>query len=111
MSTKNIIHVRSNCDLNVNYDTLKLTPFTELILVGVSPSYESNDNMDGLTKKFKTEEFIFKTTIEGMRLLVEQLTQVLEGMERIEKMTVGLNELIKEAQVEKEKPKDNPGVM
>ena len=106
--SRTIIHVRSNCDLSVNYDTLKLTPLTELIIVGVSPVYEADEDQEKLTKKLVSEEFRFKTDIEGMKMFIQELTEALAGMERIENMAVGLNNIIEEAKTKKPAAEDTP---
>ena len=101
MKSKTLISVRSNCDFSLNYEEGTLHPQTEVILITTSPKYKLGK--DKLIKDQEIEEFRFKSTLEGINLLIGELQLVVKNMNAFEQTAGSFNAIIKSAQERDEK--------
>jgi hypothetical protein len=69
MKSNNLISVRSNCNFALNYETGKLHPQTEVILITTAPKYVINKKKDSYTKETDITEYRFLSGLEGINVL------------------------------------------
>jgi hypothetical protein len=94
MKNKTLISVRSNCDFSLNYETGKLHPQTEVILITTSPKYKLNAKKGELIKEQEVEEFRFKSSLEGINTLIGELQLVVKNMNAFEQTAGSFNAII-----------------
>jgi hypothetical protein len=107
MKNKTIISVRSNCDFSLNYETGKLHPQTEIILITTSPKYKLNTKKGELTKEQDVEEFRFKAGLEGINTLIGELQLVVKNMNAFEQTAASFNAIIESAKQQKANEDEN----
>ena len=94
MKSNNLISVRSNCNFALNYETGKLHPQTEVILITTAPKYVFNKKKDGYTKDSDISEYRFITNLDGLNLLIGELQMVVKNMTAFEQTAAGFNVII-----------------
>lgn len=107
MKNKTIISVRSNCDFALNYETGKLHPQTEIILITTSPKYKLNTKKGELIKEQDVEEFRFKSGLEGVNTLIGELQLVVKNMNAFEQTAASFNAIIESAKQHKANEDEN----
>ena len=103
MKNKTLISVRSNCDFALNYETGKLHPKTEVILITTSPKYVINKKGDGLIKSAEVDEFRFISDLEGVNKLIGELQLVVKNMNAFDQTASSFNAIIQSAKEQQEK--------
>lgn len=101
MTNKRLISVRSNCDFSLNYETGKLHPQAEVIIITTSPTYELNEAKDNLIKEQSITEYRFKSSLEGINTLIGELQLVVKNMNDFEQMAASFNAIITSAKQNK----------
>jgi len=94
MKNNTLISVRSNCNFSLDYDTSKLHPQTEIILITTAPKYELNKKKDGFTKEVEISEYRFLSSLEGVNKLIGELQLAVKNMNQFEQIAAGLNAVI-----------------
>lgn len=94
MKSNTLISVRSNCNFALDYETGKLRPQTEIILITTSPKYVINKKKDGYTKESDIQEFRFLSSPDGVNILIGELQLLLRNMNIIEQNAAGFNVII-----------------
>ncbi len=87
-----LISVRSNQDFGLDYESGKLIPQTEIILLIEKPTYATKG--DKIQRSTKVEELRFKTGSQGLMALICQLEAAQRHILHFEKMAGVLNEII-----------------
>jgi hypothetical protein len=104
MKSNTLISVRSNCNFGLDYETGKLRPQTEVILITTSPKYVLDKKKSGYTKEIDIQEFRFLSSIDGLNTLIGELQLLLQNVNHFEQMSAGLNAVLSSAK-ENEPPK------
>lgn len=107
MKNKTIVSVRSNCDFSLNYETGKLYPQAEVILITSCPKYKLNSKKRELTKEQEIEEFRFKAGLEGVNKLIGELQLVVKNMNAFEQTAASFNVIIESAKQQKANEEEN----
>lgn len=107
MTNKFIISVRSNCDFSLNYQTGKLHPQTEIILITTSPKYKLNAKKGALIKEQSVEEFRFRSGLEGVNTLIGELQLVVKNMTEFAQTAASFNAIIESVKQQKANEKEN----
>lgn len=94
MKSNNLISVRSNCNFALNYETGKLHPQTEVILITTAPKYVINKKKDGYTKETDISEYRFISSLEGINTLIGELQLVVKNMNAFEQTAASFNVII-----------------
>ena len=98
MENKQLISVRSNCTFGLDYESNKLKPQTEVVLIMQEPIYVNKK--DKIVREHKATEFRFRANLEGVNMLIGEL-QVLDlQMQSFDQMSHAFNNII-----ENSKPK------
>lgn len=87
-----LISVRSNQDFGLDYQSGKLIPQTEIIVLIEKPAYATKG--DKIQRSTKVEELRFKTGSQGLLALIGQLEAAQRNCAHFEKMAGVLNEII-----------------
>jgi hypothetical protein len=87
-----LISVRSNQDFGLDYESGKLIPQTEIIVLIDKPTYVSKGSK--ILKSTKIEELRFKTGSQGLLALIGLLEAAQRNCAHFEKMAGALNEII-----------------
>lgn len=87
-----LISVRSNQDFGLDYETGKLIPSTEIILLIEKPHYTSKGGK--IQHGTKVEELRFKTGSGGLLALIGMLESAQRNVAHFEKLAAVLNEVI-----------------
>jgi len=106
MKDQQIIEVRSNCDFSLNYDTGKLNPNGEIIILTASPKYDVNKKGDQIIKSSEISEFRFKGSLGTVNKLIGQLQALAAMLGRFEQMSEAFNVIIKSNQPKEEEKKE-----
>lgn len=96
MKSKTIVSVRSNCNFALNYESGKLVPTTELIIITTEPKYELNKKGDALIKTQHVSEFRCQTDLEGVNRLIGELQILVKNCNAFEQTSHAINALIKD---------------
>lgn len=107
MKDKQIISVRSNCDFSLNYETGKLHPCGEIIILTTAPKYEITKKQDSIVKGVELEEFRFKGSLKSVNELIGQLQLLVQSMNTFEQMAAAFNTIITSSK-EKETKESDP---
>jgi len=102
MKSNTLISVRSNCNFALNYETKKLEPQTEVILITTCPKYEINKKRDGFTKEVDIQEFRMIANLDGINKLIGELQLLVTQANTFEQMSAGFNAIIEASTKEKE---------
>jgi hypothetical protein len=87
-----LLSVRSNTKFVVNYETGKLHPEIELILLSVEPKYKVEK--DTLKKGQEVTEFRIFSDLDGVNALIGELQLLVTGMQQFKQLSAGINSLI-----------------
>jgi len=101
MKSNTLISVRSNCNFALNYETGKLMPQTEVILITTSPKYVLDKKKTGYIKEVDIQEVRFISSVEGLNILIGELQLLLTNANTFEQMSAGFNAIIESS---KKKP-------
>lgn len=104
MKANTLISVRSNCNFGLNYETGKLHPKTEVILITTSPKYVLDKKKTGYTKENDIQEFRFLSSLDGLNTLIGELQLLVQNFNHFEQMSAGLNAVLSSAK--KDKPQE-----
>ena len=99
---KHLISFRTNTTFSINYETLKLVPQTELILLSTEPKY-GFDKKGAILKGNELTEFRLFTSLEGINIMIGELRLLATRLQTFEQMSAGMNSIIEEAK--KNQPK------
>lgn len=108
MENKQLVSVRSNCTFALDYNSGKLHPQTEVIIITQSPNYVVRK--DKIVRELKADEFRFRSTLEGINALIGELQVLVQNMNNFEQTAGAFNVIIESArqrQEEIDKQKDN----
>ena len=94
MKNNTLISVRSNCNFSLNYETGKLHPQTEVILITTAPKYVLNKKQDGYTKEMDITEYRFIAGLDGINKLIGELQLVVKNMNAFEQTAASFNVII-----------------
>lgn len=94
MKSNNLISVRSNCNFALNYETGKLHPQTEVILITTSPKYVLDKKGSKFSKEMDITEYRFLSSLEGINTLIGELQLVVKNMNAFEQTAASLNVII-----------------
>lgn len=92
MTKNNIVAIRSNCTFALNYETSKLTPQAELILINISPVYK--DKGSSIQKSTQVTEFRTNVSLEALNHLIGELQILVKNMTQFDQLAGGLNAVI-----------------
>ena len=95
MKNHTIISVRSNCDFSLDYESHKLHPKAEIVILTTEPIYKLNTKKTGIEKGQEVKEFRFVTGLDGVNELIGQLQNLSTQINHFEQMGTALNGLIK----------------
>lgn len=87
-----LISVRSNQTYSVEYETSKLIPQTELILLVEKPLYKMKG--DKVQKTAEIQELRFTTGTNGIKHLIGMLEEALKVSDNYEKLSGAINNII-----------------
>ncbi len=91
MKNNTLINVRSNCNFSLDYETGKLRPQTEVILITSNPKYALNKKKDGVVKELDISEYRFIAGLEGVNQLIGELQLVVKNMNTFEQTAASFN--------------------
>lgn len=91
-----LISFRTNTKFSINYETLKLIPETELILLSTEPKYEVNKKGE-IMKGNELGEFRIFTSLEGINQMIGELQLLVQRLQTFEQMSAGMNSVIEDA--------------
>jgi hypothetical protein len=94
MKSNTLISVRSNCNFALNYQTGKLNPQTEIILITTNPKYELTKKKDGFTKEHEIQEYRFLSDLKGINQLIGELQLLVTSINSLEQMASSFNAII-----------------
>lgn len=94
MKNNTLLNVRSNCNFSLNYETGKLHPQTEIILITSAPKYILNKKHDGVDKAMDITEYRFISGLEGINQLIGELQLVVKNMNAFEQTAASFNVII-----------------
>jgi len=94
MKSNTLISVRSNCNFALNYETGKLEPQTEIIVITTCPKYEINKKRDGFTKEVDIQEFRMIASLDGINKLIGELQLLVTQANTFEQMSASFNTII-----------------
>ena len=97
MKSNTLISVRSNCNFNLNYETGKLHPQSEVILITTSPKYVLDKKQTGFTKEMDITEYRFLSGLDGINKLVGELQLVVKNLNAVEQSAASFNVIIESA--------------
>lgn len=106
MKSNNLISVRSNCNFALNYETGKLHPQTEIILITTAPKYVLDKKGTKFSKEMDITEYRFLSSLDGINTLIGELQLVVKNMNAFEQTAAAFNVIIessKSAQTEQPK--------
>lgn len=103
MKSNNLISVRSNCNFALNYETGKLHPQTEVILITTSPKYVLDKKGSKFSKEMDITEYRFLSSLEGINTLIGELQLVVKNMNEFEQLSASFNAIIKSAKEQNKK--------
>lgn len=87
-----LVSVRSNQDFGLNFETGKLIPQTEIIVLVEKPSYKVKGQK--IVRDTQVSELRFKCGSEGLNHLIGQLQAAQRNVTHFEQMAGSLNEII-----------------
>ena len=88
------VSVRTNQDFGVNYESGKLIPQTEVIILVDQPKYTYKKGGDKIVKGSEIVEVRFKTGSEALNHLIGQLQHAQRVAVHFETMAGQMNEII-----------------
>jgi hypothetical protein len=101
MKNNTLVSVRTNCDFSLDYETSKLNPQSEIIILTTTPIYKLTKKDDSFTKEQDIEEFRFKASLTGINALIGELQLVVQNMNAFEQLASGLNVVIENSKIKK----------
>lgn len=101
MDNKQLISVRSNCVFGLNYESGKLQPQTEVVLITQEPNYVNKK--DKIVREFKAAEFRFRANLEGVNMLIGELQVLATQMQQFDQMSHAFNNIIENSKPKTEK--------
>lgn len=99
---KTIVQVRSNVNMNVNYNDFTLVPQIELVLLTQEPVYEVN-KQSKIVKGVKLGEFRTVTSLEGLNEIISDLQKTASELQIFQQMAGSLNKVIEQYKKPEEK--------
>lgn len=94
MKNRQIQTIRSNCNFSLDYETSKLTPQVEIIIITASPCYKINSKGDGFKKTIEVDEFRFISSLEGLNNVIGELQIAVKNMNNFEQLAGSMNAII-----------------
>jgi hypothetical protein len=91
---KQVIQVRSNVNMNVNYENLLLTPQVELIVLTQEPLYKIQK--DSIVKASALGEFRCFISLDGLNDMISELQSVAIHLQTFHQMSGSLNKVIEQ---------------
>jgi hypothetical protein len=100
MKNNTLVSVRSNCNFSLNYETGKLHPQTEIILITTAPKYVLDKKQTGFTKEMDITEYRFLSGLDGVNKLIGELQLVVKNMNAFEQTASAFNVIIESSKNE-----------
>lgn len=97
MKNNNLLSVRSNCNFSLDYESGKLRPQTEVILITSAPKYAFTKKKDGIVKEQEITEYRFISGLEGINQFIGELQIVVNNMNAFEQTAASFNTIIESA--------------
>lgn len=94
MKNNTLISVRSNCNFALDYESGKLHPQTEIILITSAPKYVIDKKKTGVTKEMDISEYRFLSSLDGINTLIGELQLVVKNMNAFEQTAASFNIII-----------------
>lgn len=106
MKNNSLINVRSNCNFSLNYETGKLHPQSEIILITSAPKYVVDKKKTGVTKELDITEYRFLSNLDGINQLIGELQLVVKNMNAFEQTAASFNVIIESQKQQQENKKE-----
>ena len=94
MKNNTLVSLRSNCVFALDYQSGKLIPQTEVILITTNPKYVLNKTMDAFRKEQEITEYRFHCDLEGVNKLIGELQLLVKNMNNFEQTSAAFNAII-----------------
>lgn len=94
MESNTLVSVRSNCNFSLNYETGKLHPQSEIILLTSTPKYVIDKKGTGIIKDLDIQEFRFLSNLDGINKLIGELQLLVTNMNAFEQTAASFNVII-----------------
>lgn len=94
MKNNTLISVRSNCNFGLNYETCKLHPQAEIIIITTCPKYVVDKKKTSFTKGVDIQELRFLSSLDGINTLIGELQLVVKNMNAFEQTAASFNVII-----------------
>lgn len=94
MKNNTLVSVRSNCNFSLDYETGKLRPQTEVILITSAPKYVVDKKQTGIMKDMEVTEYRFITSLEGVNQLIGELQLLVNNINHFEQLAGSMNAII-----------------
>jgi len=94
MGNNHLISVRSNCNFSLDYETGKLHPETEIIILTSTPKYVIDKKQTSINKEQGVKEYRFKSGLAEINKLIGELQLVVQNMNVYDQMSGSLNTII-----------------
>ena len=94
MKNNTLVSVRSNCNFSLDYQTGKLHPQTEVIIITSAPKYSFNKNKTSLQKEQEVTEYRFVTDLSGINILIGELQNLVKNMNTFEQTSAAINQIV-----------------
>ncbi len=90
---KRLVSLLSNSTFTINYETSKLSPQIELVILTQEAEYKANQKGE-LIKGIHVGEFRIFTTSEGLTQMIGDLQTLAANLQAFEHMAIGFNGII-----------------
>lgn len=107
MKKNTIISVRSNCNFSLEYETGKLHPQAEVILITTAPKYVIDKKQERFKKEIDVSEYRFIASMEGINTLIGELQLLVKNMTQFDQAAASINAIFASQKEMEEKQKAN----
>jgi len=94
MKKGTLISVRSNCNFHLDYDSGRLIPQAEIIILVTTPKYVVDKKKTGIIKEMEVQELRFNAELGGINELQGQLQLLVKNMNNFEQTAGAINSII-----------------